>query len=63
MPARRSVTVVACERRTAREHLVQDAAEGPDIRALVDDLAAGLLRAHIGGRAEDDARAASSPAA
>ena len=39
------------------EHLVQHAAEGPDIGPLVDDLAARLLRAHVGGGAEDDPRA------
>ena len=35
------------------QHLVEDAAKRPDISALVDALPASLLRAHIGGRAED----------
>ena len=38
----------------ARQHLIEDDAEGPDVRALVDLLAAGLLGAHVGRRAHDD---------
>ena len=34
----------------------EDAAEGPDVRPFVDRLALRLLRAHVGGRAEDHAR-------
>ena len=37
----------------AGQHLVEHAAECPDVRALVDRLPARLLRAHVGGRAED----------
>ena len=39
-----------------REHFVEHAAERPDVGALVDRLAARLLRRHVGGRAEDHAR-------
>ena len=51
--------------RDAGEHLVEHAAERPDVGALVDRLAARLLRAHVGRRAEHvparvDAAAASS---
>ena len=42
---------------TAGEHLVEHAAEGPDVGPLVDHLAARLLRAHIGRRAEHGADA------
>ena len=55
--ARTSVTVVALERAAARQHFVEHAAERPDVGALVDALAARLLRAHVRGRAHDDARA------
>ena len=41
------------ERPLPREHLVEHAAERPDVGALVHRLAARLLRAHVGGRAED----------
>ena len=37
------------------EHLVEHAAEGPDVTSLVDGLSASLFGAHIGGGAEDDA--------
>ena len=47
--------VGAAEHPPAGEHLVQYAPERPDVGALVDDLAARLLRAHVRGRAEDDA--------
>ena len=39
----------------AGEHLVQHAAERPDVRPLVDRLPARLLRAHVRRRAQDDA--------
>ena len=45
---------VAGEERPAGEHLVEQDAEGPDVGALVDRLAARLLRAHVGGGAEDE---------
>ena len=37
------------------EHLEQHDAEGPDVGALVDRLAAGLLGGHVGSGAEDQA--------
>ena len=37
------------------QHFVQHAAERPDVGPLVDRLAPRLLRAHVGGRAENDA--------
>ena len=40
----------------AGQHLVDDAAESPDVGPLVDRLSARLLRAHELRRAEDDAR-------
>jgi hypothetical protein len=46
---------VALERPMARDHLVDDDAERPDVRALVHGEAARLLRRHVGGRAEHDA--------
>ena len=62
----RSRTRPACptpsRRRNARpagQHLVEHAAERPDVRALVDRLAARLLGTHVGGRAEDHAGLAS----
>ena len=42
---------VVTERPGARQHFIQDAAEGPDIRARIGAIAARLLRAHVGGRA------------
>ena len=47
--------VVARERAAAGEHLVEHDAEGPDVGALVDGLAARLLGRHVGRRAEDHA--------
>ena len=41
------------ERRAARQHLEQDAAERPDVGALVERPAARLFRAHVRRRAED----------
>ena len=43
------------ERRVTRKHLVEDHAEGPDVRPPVDGAALGLLGAHVGGRAQDGA--------
>ena len=37
----------------AGKHFIEDAAERPDVRALVDRLAARLLGAHVGRRSED----------
>ena len=45
---------LAREQPPAGEHLVEQDAEGPDVGALVDGLAPGLLGRHVGGRAEDD---------
>jgi hypothetical protein len=39
----------------AREHLVEHAAEGPDVGPLVNRPASHLFRAHVGGRPHDDA--------
>ena len=44
---------VATKGGAAGEHLVEDAAKGPEVRALIDGLAAGLLGTHVGGGAED----------
>ena len=46
---------VAAESLSPREHLVQQAAERPDVGTPVDRLAACLLRRHVGGGAEDHA--------
>ena len=45
--------VVALEGPAAGQHLVEHAAERPDVGALVDRLALGLLRRHVGRGAED----------
>ena len=45
--------VVAREGPAAGQHLVEHAAERPDVGALVDRLALGLLRRHVGRGAED----------
>ena len=43
------------ERPAAGEHLVEDAAEGPDVAAGIDRCPRDLLRAHVGGGAEQRA--------
>ena len=43
------------ERPRAGEHLVEEAAERPDVGTAIDQLASCLLRAHVGGRAENQA--------
>ena len=44
---------LAAERPVTGEHLVESHAEGPEVGALVGDLAAGLFRAHVRGGSED----------
>ena len=53
--ARTSLIGVAGKSGPAREHLVEDEPERPDVRALVYRLAPRLLRRHVGGRAENHA--------
>ena len=48
---------LAGKRRPRRQHLVQHAAERPDVGALVHRLAPGLLGAHVGGGARNHRRA------
>ena len=45
---------LAGEQTVAGQHLPQHHAEGPDIGAAVHGLAAGLLGAHVAGRAQND---------
>ena len=47
---------LAFEEPAAGQHLEQQDAEGPDVRALVHGAAARLLGRHVGGRAEDQPR-------
>src|SRR6187200_411168 len=47
--------IVSLEQPASGEHLVEHAAERPDVRPPIDDLAARLLRAHVAGGAQDDA--------
>ena len=49
--------VLAIEGAPARQHLVQHAAERPDVAALVRLASLRLLRRHVRGRAEQDAHA------
>ena len=46
---------VARERPTAGQHLIEHAAERPDVRALVDRLAPRLLRTHVRRGPQNDA--------
>jgi hypothetical protein len=46
---------VATKGGAAGEHLEENAAEGPEVGALVDGLASGLLGAHVSGGAQDHA--------
>ncbi len=56
-----SETVVAVERLPARQSISKSTQPNAQMSArLIDRLAARLLRAHVGGGAEDHARAASS---
>ena len=52
MPSSRNVSSLAMP--PAREHLVEHAAESPDVGALVDRDPLRLFRTHVGRRAEDD---------
>ena len=45
--------VLTLERAAARQHLVEDAAERPDVRTDIDGLALRLLRRHVGRGAEN----------
>ncbi len=47
---------LSLERLAPGQHLVENGAEGPDIRPLVDGFPAGLLGRHVCRRADDDAR-------
>ena len=51
---------LAAEGLPARDHLVKDAAQRPDVGPLVHRLAPGLLGAHVGGGAQDHAVACSA---
>lgn len=55
MAARTSTTVIAGKKLPAGQQFVENDAEGPDIGATVHVLAAGLLRRHVSGGAEDHA--------
>ena len=55
MAASVSVSVSPANARRPVEHLVEHAAERPDVGALVDGLAARLLGTHVRRRAEDHA--------
>ena len=48
---------LAAERALARQHLVEDRAEGEEVAAAVRRLPPHLLRRHVAHRPEDDARA------
>jgi len=47
--------VVAAERPLAGRHLVEDDPEAEDVGQMIDRLALGLLRGHVGGGADDGA--------
>jgi len=47
---------LARKRPLARQHLVEHAAERPDVGALVEDMPAHLLGAHVGGGPQQDPR-------
>ena len=47
----------ALERRCAGQELVGDHAEGVDVAPVIDGCGGDLLRRHVGGRADHDARA------
>ena len=47
---------VARERTSPGQQLVEDGPERPDVRAPIQHLSLRLLRAHVGGRAQDHAR-------
>ncbi len=49
--------VLLLERALSGRHLVEDRSEGELIRSEVHELAAGLLRRHVAGRAEEGPRA------
>ena len=49
--------VVSHEGALTRQHFIEDRAESPHVGSLVHALAFGLLWAHVGGRAHDDAGA------
>ena len=44
------------ERLTPGQHLVEHAAEGPDVGAAIDGLTSGLLGRHVGSRSEQNTR-------
>ena len=48
--------ILAVEGSSSGQHLVDDDAEGPDVGALVDELATRLLGRHVCRGAEDQAR-------
>ncbi len=50
-----SEVVSPAERQAPGQHLVQHAAEGPDVGALVHGPAARLFRTHVGRRPDDEA--------
>ena len=58
-----AVRRLSSEGRLPRQHLEADASERPDIRALVDEVTARLLRTHVRRGAQDESvRPAATPA-
>ena len=57
-----SDTVSPSKTAAAGQHLDEDDAEGPDVSAPIDRLAARLLGCHVGSRPEDDAHRRHAPA-